>query len=68
MSCSVKTVGDSGTSVRKFLPSSQHLAKSGSNGREPRNSTLSSLAIARPPPVDAGNISTDSCLKMVSCK
>ncbi|EZA61329.1 hypothetical protein X777_12036 [Ooceraea biroi] len=56
------TVGESGISVRKLLPSSQHLASNGSRGIEPKNSTFSSFDIACAPPVEAGNISAVFCV------
>lgn len=51
------TAGDSGNSVTKFLPSSQHLAKSGSKGKLPKKSTPICRHISLAPPVVAGNIS-----------
>lgn len=52
-------VGDSGMSIKKFFPSSQHLAINGSNGNDPKKSIFKSAAIARPPPVNAGKISVE---------
>lgn len=54
-----RIVGDSGMSVKKFFPSSQHLAINGSNGNDPKKSIFKSAAIARPPPVNAGKISEE---------
>lgn len=56
-------VGESGISVKKFLPSSQHLANNGSKGIEPKNSTFSSFDIVRAPPDEAGNISAVFCIQ-----
>ena len=53
------TVGESGISIKKFFPSSQHLANNGSNGKDPKSSTFSSSDIFLAPPVNAGNISAE---------
>lgn len=58
------TVGESGISVRKFFPSSQHLANNGSKGIEPKNSTFNSFDIVRAPPDEAGNISVVFCIQI----
>jgi len=49
-------VGESGTSIKKLVPSSQLRARRGSNGKHPKNGTLSSAAILLAPPVFAGNM------------
>lgn len=64
MSFKALTVGESGISVRKFLPSSQHLASNGSKGIEPKNSTFNSFDIVRAPPDEAGNISAVFCVQI----
>jgi hypothetical protein len=59
-------VGESVSSVKKFLPSSQHLANSGSKGIEPKNSTFNSFDIICAPPVEAGNISAVFCVQNIN--
>lgn len=53
------TVGESGISIKKFFPSSQHLANKGSKGNEPKSSMFKSSDIFFAPPDNAGNISAE---------
>lgn len=54
-------VGESGTSIKKLVPSSQLRARRGSNGKQPKNGTPSSSAILLAPPVFAGNMAVSVC-------